>query len=106
MKRAIVIRSYGDAQIGEAIVSAIERMIPDYSEVLRMVIEENNALKAKEAVRIYGDNKRWPEIKEELDRIYAVEKHGRIYNAFMGIVGMACIAVDKAYKRLSAINRS
>lgn len=85
MTRAIVIKSYGDAEIASAIADGMTRAIPLESGELREVKAEYQRLQARDAVRAYGDEKRWQETREELAQKYGPERHGRLYWAVLSL---------------------
>lgn len=85
MTRAIVIKSIGDADIANAIADGMTRAIPLESGELREVKAEYERLQARDAVRAYGDEKRWQETKEKLARTYAPKRHGRLYWAVLAL---------------------
>ena len=85
MTRAIVIKTIGDTDIGNAIADGMTRAIPLDDGELREVKAECKRLRAKEGVRAYGDEKRWQETREELAQKYAPERHGRLYWAVLAL---------------------
>ena len=112
--RALVIKTYGNAPIREAIRGAI------LDSVTREVIPLNNAeleavkaeyarlkadydeLEAREAVRQSADEARWLEIKAELDAKHAIKTHGKVYNAVLLTWTIIWLLIDAGFTRLWA----
>lgn len=89
MRRAVVVKLYGDAEIAEGIAEPMTRVIPVDDGKMQMVIAENRRLNALNGVRAYGDAVRWQTVADALAVKYAVKRHGRLYEAVLG--GWACL---------------
>lgn len=89
MRRAVVVKLYGDAEIAEGIAEPMMRVIPVDDGKMQMVIAENKRLNALNGVRAYGDAVRWQTVADAMAVKYAVKRHGRLYEAVLG--GWACL---------------
>ena len=89
MKRAVVVKLYGDADLAAQIADPMTKVIPVDDGQMRMVIAENKRLNALNGVRAYGDAVRWQTVADALAVKYQVKRHGRLYGAIMG--GWACV---------------
>jgi hypothetical protein len=89
MRRAVVVKLYGDAEIAEGIAEPMTRVIPVDDGKMQMVIAENKRLNALNGVRAYGDAVRWQTVADALAVKYRVKRHGRLYGAILG--GWACV---------------
>ena len=72
---------------------------------LRTMQEQFGKLQAREGVRAEAENRRWERTKRKLARKYAVRPVGRVEGAILGAWGLLWYGINKAYDRLSAINR-
>ena len=98
MHRAIVIRTYGDKDVGDAIVngmvsSEIKLLQSELNakcaeiELLRSKLGMTNSILSKEYRRkIY-----------EIDKHYPVKSHNRLYHKLWGYYGLVCILVSNIY---------
>jgi hypothetical protein len=89
MKRAVVVKMYGDADIAAQIAEPMTRVIPVDDGQMQMVIAENKRLNALNGVRAYGDSVRWQTVADAMAVKYAVKRHGRLYGAIL--CGWACL---------------
>jgi hypothetical protein len=89
MKRAVVVRMYGDADMAAQIAEPMTKVIPVDDGRMQMVIAENKRLNALNGVRAYGDAVRWQTVADAMAVKYAVKCHGRLYGAILG--GWACL---------------
>lgn len=112
--RALVIKTYGDVPMREAIRGAIldsatREVIPLNNEELEAVKAEYARLKAdydeleaREAVRQSADEARWLEIKAELDAKHAVKTHGKVYNTVLLTWTILWLLIETGFARLWA----
>lgn len=106
MMRVIVIRTVGDRELGAPIESALaQRVIPLDSGELEAVRAENKRLNAVNSVRAEGDEKRWPEIQEDMARAYAVKRHGRLYEKLLLAWAMLWLEIVEWARYLAEWNR-
>ena len=89
MKRAVVVKMYGDADMAAQIAEPMTKVIPVDDGQMRMVIAENKRLNALNGVRSYGDSVRWQTVADALAVKYQVKRHGRLYGAIL--TAWACI---------------
>jgi hypothetical protein len=89
MKRAVVVRIYGDADMAAQMSEPFTKVIPVDDDQMQMVIAENKRLNALNGVRAYGDAVRWQTVADALAVKYRVKRHGRLYGAILG--GWACV---------------
>ena len=89
MKRAVVVKLYGDTDMAAQIAEPMTKVIPVDDGQMRMVIAENKRLNALNGVRSYGDSVRWQTVADALAVKYQVKRHGRLYGAILG--GWACV---------------
>lgn len=105
-RRAVVIKTYGDAEIGAALQSGITTALTALNaQELQAVKAENERLKAEKGVRQNGDNIRWGDVAEGLSEQYRIKQHGKLYNAIL--IGWAVIWMEIFgwYDFFSAWNR-
>lgn len=106
MTRAIVIKTYGDGQIASAIADGMTRkIIPLNNEEYDHLRAELARLRAKNDIRAYGDEKRFQSASEALAVKYSTRQHGRVYEAVLGVWGLAWLTIDRVYRELSRMNR-
>ena len=105
MTRAIVIKTIGDTDIGNAIADGMTRAIPLDNGELNQVKAEYQRLQARDAVRAYGEEKRWQETREALARKYAPERHGRLYWAVLALWAWVWYEFSEWVAFLQAWNR-
>lgn len=106
MKRAVMIKVYGDPEMGEAMAGAVAgRVIPLDDREMEAVRAENKRLSAINGVRAEGDEKRWPEIQADMARVYAVKRHGRVYEAVLLAWAMLWLEIVEWYRYFEAWNR-
>jgi len=89
IKRAVVVRMYGDADMAAQIAEPMTKVIPVDDGRMQMVIAENKRLNALNGVRSYGDSVRWQTVADALAVKYQPKHHGRLYEAILG--GWACL---------------
>lgn len=89
IKRAVVVRMYGDADMATQIAEPMTKVIPVDDGRMQMVIAENKRLNALNGVRSYGDSVRWQTVADALAVKYQPKRHGRLYEAILG--GWACL---------------
>lgn len=112
--RALVIKTYGNVPMREAIRGAIldgatREVIPLNNEELEAVKAEYNRLKAdydeleaRDAVRQSADETRWLAKKAELAEQYAPRHHGKVYNALLLVYAILFLLIDTGFARLWA----
>jgi len=106
MTKAMVIKTYGDPEIAGAIVDGMTRRVYSLDEgQLAAVKAELVRYKDMHELRVYGDQKRLRNARKELARKYSIKRHGRVYDAFMGVYGLFVLSVVTAATRLSEWNR-
>lgn len=105
MRRAVVVKLYGDADLAAQIAEPMTRVIPVDDGQMQMVIAENKRLNALNGVRSYGDSVRWQTVSDALAVKYQVKRHGRLYGAVLGVWGLLWYGIYAAYDYLSAWNR-
>ena len=89
IKRAVVVRMYGDADMAAQIAEPMTKVIPVDDGRMQMVIAENKRLNALNGVRSYGDSVRWQTVADELAVKYATKPMGRLHGAIL--TAWACI---------------
>ena len=105
MKRAVVIKRYGDVQIGDAIVDGMTKVISMDAASVAAVRAECERLRALHDIRAYADTVRLDAACRALDAKYPVEEHGRLYGVILGMWGLLWYCIYCAYDYLSAWNR-
>ena len=106
MKRAVVIRTVGDAELGSAIAEGMScRVIPLDTGELEAVRAEVKRLEAVNGVRARGDTKRWAETKAEMARMYPVRRPGPVRETLLLAWAMLWMEIYEAFEYLSAWNR-
>lgn len=105
MTRAIVIKRYGDAQIGDAIVDGMTKAISMDAASIAAVRAECERLRALQDIRAYADTVRLDAACKALDVKYPAEEHGRVYGAIIGVWGLLWYCIYCAYDYLSEWNR-
>lgn len=111
MKRAIIIKSYGDTDISNAIVSGMVKELPSKEmDALRGELMYYKTKDAQNGVHVNRSRKTWQEKFNNLPLKYGYLDEQRTpgFVARGLLVGwaMAWLMIDKCYKRLSAWNRS
>ena len=90
--RALVIKTYGDAEVAGAIVDGITRTVEPLevdelaavkAELARLKLEKR-LRDSKDGVRAYGDAVRWETACRALAVKYHVEPVGPVYGAILG----------------------
>lgn len=99
MTKAIVVKTYGDVQMADAMAGAIidattERIIQLDKGELATVKAEVARLRDKTRLRAYGDNRRLELARQEMARKYTVKPVGRLTGAFLGLYGLALVIVS------------
>ena len=89
MKRAVVVKMYGDADIAAQIAEPMTKVIPVDDGQMQMVIAENKRLNALNGVRAYGDSVRFESVSKALAIKYATKPMGRLHGAIL--TAWACI---------------
>lgn len=102
-QRALVIR-YGDPALSDAIETGIASGTARTE--LETVKAELERMRAREAVRMCGAQKRLHSARAEMADKYAVTEHGRAYSAALGLYGLVCYGVAAAWQFFAAWNRS
>ena len=112
--RALVIKTYGNVPMREAIRGAIldsatREVIPLNNEELEAVKAEYASLKAeydeleaREAVRQKADDERWLETKADLEARYTVKTHGKVYDTLLVVLAVITLLIDAGFARLWA----
>lgn len=109
MTRAVVLRVFGDPVIGNALADGIQSSRPLTPDVISTVSEDMRARKLSEALEGVKKPREMREWREKLDKMNAA------YRPLTGLLGafdkitdgwaLVWYLIDKAYRRLSAINR-
>lgn len=104
MTRALVI--YGDMDIGNAIAEPISKRVVtlDGGEMAALRAELDH-LRDRNALRVYGDERRFKTTRRRLARKYRVKPVRPIHGVFLGLYGLLCLWVAEGYARLAAWNR-
>lgn len=106
MTRAVVIKTAGDPAMAGAIVDGMtQRVIPLNQDELAIVKAECARLRARDAVRAYGDSVRYKAACSELEARYFTPQHGRLYEAATGAWACFWGIVYSAYDYFSKWNR-
>ena len=109
MKRAIIIRTYGDPETANGLANAVVVNAPSSVEP-ETVKAELQAMKQREAalaVRQVRDRDYWYcKIKDAEWEYGDNPKHGKVSAAVLGAVGLVCETVNRCYRYLSAWNRN
>jgi hypothetical protein len=106
MTRAVVIKTVGDPQIAGAILDGMtQRVIPLDDGELAAVKAEYARLRAKDAVRAYGDEKRFESVRKALAVKYSTPNHGRLYEAILAAWACLWLAVYGMGEYLMEWNR-
>lgn len=106
MTRAVVIKTYGNPQIGGALVDAVSRkVIPLDEGELKTVKAELARLNAVNGVRVYGDEKRWNKTRRRLARKYSTKPVGAARGAILGGWALVWSVIFGAARYLQAWNR-
>ena len=107
MKRAIVIKTAGDTDIANAIVTGMTNGNANEIAALRAEIDAMRHREAALAVRVVRDRGYWREMLEDADDCYGYNPiHGGVYTAVWGIVGLVCETVRSWYDYFSTWNRA
>ena len=105
MKRAVVVRMFGDADMAAQIAEPMTKVIPVDDGQMRMVIAENRRLNALNGVRSYGDSVRWQTVADALAVKYSTPTHGRLYEAVLGVWALLWLSINEWYEYFKAWNR-
>lgn len=89
IKRAVVVRMYGDADMAAQIAEPMTKVIPVDDGRMQMVIAENKRLNALNGVRSYGDSVRYETACKALAVKYATKPIGRVHGAILTV--WACV---------------
>jgi hypothetical protein len=89
MKRAVVVKMYGDVDMATQIADPMTKVIPVDDSRMQMVIAENKRLTALNGVRSYGDSVRFESVSKALAIKYAVKPVGRVRGAVL--TAWACL---------------
>lgn len=89
MKRAVVVKLFGDADMAAQIAEPMTKVIPMDDGRMQMVIAENKRLNALNGVRSYGDSVRFESVSKALAIKYAVKPVGRVRGAVL--TAWACL---------------
>lgn len=89
IKRAVVVRMYGYADMAAQIAEPMTKVIPVDDGQMQMVIAENKRLNALNGVRSYGDSVRFESVSKALAIKYAVKPVGRVRGAVL--TAWACL---------------
>ena len=100
MSRAVVIKTYGDSAICNAITQGIT------SAELETVRAENRRLNAVNGVRSKADEKRWKRKKRKLANKYRVKPLGPVRGTLMAYYGLAVWLVHGAFEYIWEWNRT
>lgn len=97
--RAVVIKTYGDVEISDAIVDGMTRhMIPVNVTELSIIRDEVSRMKDVPLRRAVKGPKTPPRARR---RKYTTEPQGRVFGAILGVYGLCVLGVA----RLSAWNQ-
>lgn len=106
MTQALVIKKIGDMQMCDAIVDGMTcTIIPLNQAELNTVKLEVARLRAENAIRSYGDSRRFERAKRELARKYYTPPMNPVKGAILAVWGMLWLGIYSAYDYLSAWNR-
>lgn len=103
MKRALVIRCYGDPDLAGTMATALAPVADDRE--LSEVKAENRRLTAINGVRSYGDSVRLETACKALAVKYPTERHGRLYEAILGGWALLWLGVYGWYEYFKDWNR-
>jgi hypothetical protein len=87
------------------IAEPFTKVIPVDDRQMQMVIAENKRLNALNGVRSYGDSVRWQTVADALAVKYQPKRHGRLYEAILGVWALLWLSVREWYEYFSAWNR-
>lgn len=105
MKRAVVVRMFGDADLAAQIAEPMTRVIPVDDDQMQMVIAENKRLNALNGVRSYGDSVRFESVSKAMAVKYSTPSHGRLYEAILGVWALLWLTVHEWFEYFQAWNR-
>lgn len=109
MKRAVVIRTFGDPEFGDAVANVMAadsaRVIPLNTKELETVKAELSKLQARDGVRQYGDSVRWESVAGAMALKYAPEHHSKAYWIVLRTWAMLWLSILDWYGYFSAWNR-
>ena len=103
MKKAVVIRMVGDADMGNAMANAL--MQPLESEELKALRAELREQEAQNGVRKKRDEKYFSRKIRKANRKYPVRPPCKVEQAIILAWAMTCLTVQECYRRLSKWNR-
>lgn len=84
MQRALVIRMHGNSQIGTAIRDGMES-------------PELKRLRGQVEADAYADSKKYRKLIASINRRFPIPKHGRLYHAIWGYIGLIWLLITKDY---------
>ena len=109
MTRAVVLRVFGDPTIGAALADGIQASRPLTPDVIQTVSEDIKARKLSEALEGVKKPREAREWREKLDKANAAYRPlvgpVRAFDKIEDGWAMIWYLIDKAYRKLSAINR-
>ena len=106
MNRAVVIKTFGDTQIAGAIVDGMtQRMIPLDEDELATIKAEYARLQAQDAVRRYGDEERWQDVRKALAIKYSTKPVKPLKGAILGAWALLWLWVLQTFRYFQAWNR-
>lgn len=100
-RRAVVIRTVGDAEIAGAIVDGMSQRVYqlDWGE-LTAVRAELARLRARTDVRKYREDRDWHLVQAELQERYAIRPHGAFYNHVLLAYTISYMFFKECFRRL------
>ena len=103
----VVFRLYGRPDIAESIKDGMEKGIRLNTDQMAIVKAENEKMRdAREGVRKFGDDKRWPETREKLAAQYYVKPCGRVRAFLLVLWALLWMEIFDWTVYLQHINRS
>lgn len=106
MNRAVVIKTFGDTQIAGAIVDGMtQRMIPLDADELATIKAEYARLQAQDAVRRYGDEERWQDVRKALAIKYSTKPVKPLKSAILGAWALLWLWALQTFHYFQAWNR-
>lgn len=106
MNRAVVIKTFGDTQIAGAIVDGMtQRMIPLDEDELATIKAEYARLQAQDAVRRYGDEERWQDVRKALAIKYSTKPAKPLKSTILGVWALLWLWVLQTFRYFQAWNR-
>ena len=105
MRRAVVLKMYGDTQIGEAITDGVTKVIEMDAASIAAVRAECEWLRALNDIHAYADTIRLDAACKALDVKYPVEHHSRLYEVVIGVWALIWYCIFEVYDYFSEWNR-